>query len=233
MKEEKMNKRMFASLVIALLIMSVIQLPLAASQPPRKLDAGAYQDTWRRLWEEQITWVRMVIVGTLDDLKDADMAKTRLFQNPSDIEAALKLVLGPGDPGAVRLAGLVREHLIKSARILEAIKAHQDPRDALQAWYANGEKIAVQMYAMNPELWPLESSKMMWRDHLEATAEQIWARHPLDPNGHPNYAADIAAFDKVQFVSLNMADFFSQGLIQGFPQKFSGGAGMSRGLRGR
>jgi len=228
-----MNKRMSASLIIALLIMSVGQLSIGASQPPRKLDAGAYQDTWRRLWEEHITWMRMVIVGTLDDLKDADMARTRLFQNPADIEAALKLVLGPADPGAVRLAGLLREHLIKSARILEAIRTHHDPVEALEAWYANGEKIAVQMNAMNPDLWPLESAKMMWRDHLEATAEQIWARHPLDPNDHPNYVADIAAFDKVQFVSLNMADFFSQGLIQGFPQKFSGGADLGRGLRGR
>jgi hypothetical protein len=37
-----------------------------------------------------------------------------------------------------------------------------------------------------------------------------------------DYAAEVAAYDKVVDLALEMADFFSNGVMQQFPSKFTG-----------
>ncbi|MGZ3711416.1 MAG: hypothetical protein ACXWQO_10095 [Bdellovibrionota bacterium] len=50
--------------------------------------------------------------------------------------------------------------------------------------------------------------------HLQLTTAEL--------NAHlaRNYAADIAAYDKVHFEILQMADMLSNGIIQQFPRQF-------------
>jgi hypothetical protein len=74
------------------------------------------------------------------------------------------------------------------------------------------------MSRMNPRFWPLAETRQMWFDHLDATLEEA-TTHLAG-----NFSAEVAAYDKVHDLALEMADFFSDGVIRQFPQKFLGKA---------
>lgn len=57
--------------------------------------------------------------------------------------------------------------------------------------------------------------KQMMRDHLALTTEEATAHLK------GNFAADIAAYDKVHEQILKMADMLSMGIIAQFPAKFA------------
>ena len=57
-----------------------------------------------------------------------------------------------------------------------------------------------------------EMQKMM-RDHLNLTTEEVVARL------QGNWAADIAAFDKVHEQILHMADMLTDGIVKQHPAK--------------
>ena len=67
-----------------------------------------------------------------------------------------------------------------------------------------------------PQSWPFEMMSAHMRDHLDLTLEEAVARL----NG--DYAADIAAYDKVHVQILQMADMLSDGIIAAFPGSFNG-----------
>jgi len=56
--------------------------------------------------------------------------------------------------------------------------------------------------------------KAMMKEHLDLTLEEASARLKAD------WAADIAAYDKVHKQILQMADMLSAGIIRQFPAKF-------------
>ncbi|HET7011250.1 MAG TPA: hypothetical protein VFI11_10775, partial [Anaerolineales bacterium] len=56
----------------------------------------------------------------------------------------------------------------------------------------------------------------MWTEHLDATLEEASALLTGD------YAAEVAAYDLVHDLALEMADFFSEGVVRQFPSEFSG-----------
>ena len=56
----------------------------------------------------------------------------------------------------------------------------------------------------------------MWDDHLDATLDEANASLTGD------HAAEVAAYDRVHDMALEMADFISNGVMQQFPSKFQG-----------
>ncbi|HLO31715.1 MAG TPA: hypothetical protein VK249_21360 [Anaerolineales bacterium] len=198
--------------IIALLVSSVVPAlaqPLAAKKTSRL----AYHDEWRKLWEDHITWTRVVIIGILDGLPGTDAYVGRLLQNYEDMEAALKPYYG--DEAEV-FGDLVKEHLVIAAEILTALKNGQPTDQLIASWYANGHDIAVQMNKMNPQFWPLAETDQMWKEHLDATLEEATDHFTGD------FAGEVAAYDKVHDLALDMADFFSNGVIKQFPSGFTG-----------
>ena len=199
-----------AVFILALLASAVIPAfaqPLASKKPTSQ----AYHDEWRKLWEDHITWTRVVIIGILDGLPGTEAYTGRLLQNYEDMEAALKPYYG--DEAEV-LGVLIQDHLLIAAQILTALKNDQ-PTDALVAsWYANGNDIAVQMNKMNPKYWPLAETQQMWKEHLDATLAE--ALHHFQGN----FTAEVADYDKVHDMALEMADFISDGVMQQFPKQF-------------
>ena len=67
----------------------------------------------------------------------------------------------------------------------------------------------------NPESWPEADMKSGMKMHLDLTLEEAAARLKGD------YAADIAAYDKIEEHILGFADLLSAGIISQFPDRFT------------
>lgn len=212
---KQLTRFIMVSLLLLTSVLTVIS-PVRTAEAKAKMDAQEFHDAMRKLWEDHITWTRLVIVSTLADpdgfLPDRGPTVDRLLRNQDDIGDAIKPFYG--DAAGEQLSALLREHIVTAAQILEAAKSGQ-PLDALIAsWYENADDIAEFLNAANPQNWPLEEMRAMMREHLDLTLNEAVTYL----NG--DYAASIAFYDQVHLQALEMADMLSDGIIKQFPQKF-------------
>lgn len=212
------NGKSFARLIMVSLLLVTVLLtaisPVITAQAKPKVNAQAFHDAMRKLWEDHITWTRMVIVSTFADLPDQGPTVQRLLQNQDDIGDAIKPFYG--EAAGEQLSDLLRDHILIAAEILQAAKIGDTAalNDAIERWYANADEIAEFLNAANPENWPLEEVRAMLRAHLDLTLEEAVAYL----NG--DYEASIASYDQVHFQALEMADMLSEGIIRQFPKMF-------------
>jgi hypothetical protein len=187
---------------------------LAATEPRISAHELAFRNEMRKLWEDHITWTRMVIVSFAADLPDLNPALERLLANQGDIGDAVKPFYG--DAAGDRLTALLRDHILIAADLLAAAKAGDAAAlaDAQERWRANADDIAAFLAAANPRNWPLDEMEAMMHDHLELTTEEAVARLSGD------WAADIHAYDEVHRQALGMADMLSTGIVRQFPRRF-------------
>jgi len=204
---------MVSSLLFAILL-SVL-FPVIAAKAKPKVDAQAFHDDMRKLWEDHITWTRLVIIGVFEDLPDLNDSVQRLLQNQVDIGNAVKPFYG--EEAGNQLTALLTDHILIAAEILQAAKVGDTAalNDATERWYANADDIAEFLNAANPKNWPLEEMRAMMREHLDLTLQEAVAYL------EGNYTASIAFYDQVHNQALEMADMLSEGIIRQFPNKFN------------
>ena len=173
-----------------------------------------FHDGMRKLWEDHFTWTRLAIISIVDDLPDMQTTVDRLLQNQVDIGDAIKPFYG--DEAGTQLTELLREHILIAADILTAAKSNDQVAagEASDRWYANADEIAVFLATANPEEWPQDEMTSMMHEHLDLTLEEATARLTGD------YAADVAAYDKIHNQILEMADMLSDGIVAQFPDRF-------------
>jgi hypothetical protein len=174
----------------------------------------AFHDAMRKLWEDHITWTRLYIISAAEDLPDQALTAGRLLQNQTDIGDAIKPFYG--EEAGDQLTALLRDHILIAAEVIDAAKAGDTAAfdAALAPWYDNADDIAAFLSAANPDHWPLAEMQAMMKSHLDLTLEEAAARLGGD------YAADIAAYDKVHADILHMADMLSDGILHQFPKAF-------------
>ena len=213
-KSKKRIRFIFFSSLLLTIVMATLAPGMVAEAKP-KVDAQAFHDAMRKLWEDHITWTRMVIVSTFADLPDQGPTVQRLLQNQEDIGDAIKPFYG--DAAGEQLSALLRDHILIAAEILQAAEDEDDAalEDAIERWYANADDIAEFLNAANPENWPLEEMRAMMREHLDLTLQEAVAYL----NG--DYSASIDFYDQVHIQALEMADMLSEGIIRQFPNKFN------------
>lgn len=169
----------------------------------------------RKLWEDHITWTRLYIISAAGNLPDKDATARRLLQNQTDIGNAVAQFYGPaaGD----RLTGLLKDHILGAAALIEAAKSGDKAKtdDAAAKWYANGDEIAAFLSGANPKSWPLADMKAGMKMHLDLTLQEASDRL------HGKYADDIKDYDKIHQHILGLADLLSSGIEKQFPKKFS------------
>jgi hypothetical protein len=173
----------------------------------------------RKLWEDHITWTRLVIIGVFEESPGLGTSVQRLLQNQVDIGDAIKPFYG--EEAGEQLTALLTEHILIAAEILQAAKSGDTAalEDAVERWYVNADDIAEFLNTANPKNWPLEEMKTMMREHLDLTLEEAVAYL------EGNYEASVASYDEVHLQALEMADMLSSGIIQQFPRKFRSGGG--------
>ena len=213
------NSKKFVRLTVVSLLMLTIVLtaivPVTTAQAKEKLNRQAFHDDMRKLWEDHITWTRLVIVSIANDLPDTQPTVNRLLQNQTDLGNAIKPFYG--DAAGEQLSDLLRDHILIAAEILQAAKAGDTTAldDAIERWYANADDIAEFLNAANPEDWPLEEMKMMMREHLDLTLQEAVSYLEGD------HAASVGFYDQIHNQALRMADMLSEGIIRQFPQRFN------------
>ena len=188
----------------------------AMSSRPAKLSAKALalRVAMDKLWEDHITWTRMVIVDFAAGLPDLPTAEARLLRNQRDIGNAIKPYYGRA--AGNKLTRLLRTHILEAVPVLQAAKAGDktELRAALAAWYANARQIAVFLSKANPDSWPLRMTSAMMKRHLALTTKEAVARL------QGNWGADVAAYDQVHAEILEMSAMLSDGIIRQFPGRF-------------
>src|SRR5688572_20592601 len=214
------SKKFVRFIVVSLLLITSVLIaisPVITAEAKAKMDRQAFHDAMRKLWEDHITWTRLVIIGVFEELPDLDPTVQRLLQNQVDIGNAIKPFYG--EEAGEQLTALLTDHILIAAEILQAAKAGDTAalEDAIERWYANADDIAVFLNAANPKHWPLDEMKAMMREHLDLTLEEAVAYLEGD------YEASVAAYDEVHLQALEMADMLSTGIIKQFPRKFKGG----------
>jgi hypothetical protein len=176
--------------------------------------AVAFRAKMDKLWEDHITWTRMVIVDFAAGLPDLKTAEARLLRNQVDIGNAIKPYYGAA--AGRQLTSLLRTHILQAVPVLAAAKAGDKPKltQALDAWYANANQIAAFLSKANPRHWPLAMTRTMMKQHLALTTKEAVARL------QGNWTADVRAYDQVHAEILGMSHMLSEGIIRQFPRRF-------------
>ena len=217
----KSNKCLVVVLVMLMgLTALAIPSPATAQSTPHVMQMkesskqAALRDAMRKLWEDHIVWTRMFIISAVADLPDKTAATDRLLKNQADIGDAIKPYYG--NAAGDKLATLLKEHITTAAEVVTAAKGGDKVKqdDATKRWFANGDQIAAFLSEANPKNWPRAEMQKMMRDHLNLTTEEAVARL------QGNWAADIAAYDKVHEQILHMADMVTAGIVNQHAAKF-------------
>ena len=212
----KSRKYILLIIVLFLLLPAVLAGNSAqetdASQP--KIDQQTYRNKMNRLWENHGNWTRLFITSTLDDREYRDPTRNHLLENQHNIVEALETFYG--DEAGDQFAALLEVHVQIASEMLQAAKTADAStfEDRVDQWYTNADQIAEYLNELNPVQWPLNETKIIFREYLDVTLELAIAHW----NG--DFAADIAATDKVRAQALVIADMFSEGIIKQFPARF-------------
>lgn len=184
------------------------------ARPTLSPKAVAFRSAMDRLWEDHITWTRMVIVDFAAGLPDLPNAEARLLRNQVDIGNAIKPYYGRA--AGNQLTRLLRTHILEAVPVLTAAKAGDQPKLslALADWNTNARQIAAFLTHANPRSWPLAMTTTMMKRHLALTTAEAAARL------QGNWAADIGAYDRVHAEILQMSHMLSDGIIRQFPNRF-------------
>lgn len=176
----------------------------------------AFHDDFRKLWEDHVTWTRLVIVNFAADAPGYPASANRLLENQTDIGDAIKPYYG--EQAGADLTLLLNDHIAIAGEILEAAKYGTDAelQNALAEWYSNADQIADHLAALNPDNWSQEELRAEMKAHLNLT----FAEATAELRGE--YDASVNAYEEVHLHILTMADTLSSGIIKQFPDQFAG-----------
>ena len=206
--------RRFPIVLAVIAAAGVLAQTSATATPAQSPKAVALRAAMDKLWEDHITWTRMVIVDFAAGLPDLPTAEARLLRNQVDIGNAIKPYYGRA--AGNKLTRLLRTHILEAVPVLQAAKAGDKTKltAALQAWYANANQIAAFLSSANPRNWPLPMMRAMMKQHLALTTNEAVARL------QGKWAADVAAYDQVHAEILHMSAMLSDGIIRQFAARF-------------
>ncbi|MCL2567815.1 MAG: hypothetical protein FWE12_00040 [Oscillospiraceae bacterium] len=167
----------------------------------------------RLAWEQHVYWTRMLLISIAARMPDEPHVTERLLQNPHDIARIFRRYYSAEIEKTI--ADLLTEHLILGAKIITALRDKQTDQAAELncRWYANANQMANAFCGFNSHYDCMALRDMLYM-HLDLTTKEIAARLAGD------WAADIAAFDKVEQEALRMADYFMAGIMKAFPEAF-------------
>jgi hypothetical protein len=175
---------------------------------------AALREGMRQLWEDHIVWTRLAIISLTTGSPDTEATVGRLLKNQTDLGDAVKPFYG--NAAGNKLTAELRRHILIAADLISAAKEGDQARLAAEQarWAKNADDIAAVLASVNPRFFKLAVLKAEMQMHLRLTTEEAVARLQGD------WAADVAAYDKVHRHILHMSDYLSDGLVKQFPKQF-------------
>jgi len=211
-----MKRLGIAAALTAIALAGALALAAVGFADGQKISATSFHDGMRKLWEDHVTWTRLVIVDVAFGTADTQATLERLLQNQVHIGNAIKPFYG--DAAGNQLTALLTTHIVLAGNILLNAKAgNTDGVNAnVTLWYQNANDIAEFLNGANPKNWPLADMQMMMKTHLDLTLQEAVAQLTGD------YLTSISTYDQVHLEILQMADMLSAGIIAQFPSMFTG-----------
>lgn len=205
-----------AALVGVLLFTTVAGLAVSGDALARdnKQSAEAFRADMRQLWEDHIVWTRLAIISLTTDSPDTEETVGRLLANQTHIGNAVKPFYGRA--AGNKLTAELRKHILIAADLIAAAKAGDQAKLAEEQsrWAKNADDIAAVLASVNPRFFKLSVLKAEMQMHLKLTTDEAVARL------QGNWAADVAAYDRIHRHILHMSDYLSDGLVKQFPKRF-------------
>jgi hypothetical protein len=187
-----------------------------AAQPQTTLTRKevALREGMRQLWEDHIVWTRLAIISLTTGSPDTEATVGRLLKNQADIGNAVKPFYGKAAGNT--LTAELRKHILIAADLIAAAKAGDQAKLAEEQanWAKNADDIAAVLASVNPRHFKLAVLKAEMAMHLKLTTEEAVARLQGD------WAADVAAYDKIHRHILHLSDYLADGLVKQFPKRF-------------
>jgi hypothetical protein len=197
----------------ALLLLSAAPAATAAPGEPTRFSRAEFRADMRKLWEDHVTYTAFFYTAVIFGGDDAGKLAVRLLRNQDDIGDAVKPFYGEDAGNA--LAGLLRDHILIAADLVNAAKAGDATaqEQATARWYRNADEIAAFLAAANP-FWSRQVLQDALHAHLAMTTDAVVAKL------HHDTAGAIAAYDAGHVHMLGVADVLSSGIAKQFPRLF-------------
>ncbi len=167
----------------------------------------------RKLWEEHAIWTKLVIMSIASGSPDIQLVSQRLLRNPDDFKNLF--INFYGLTASQKFSDLLKDHLLIAADLVNAAKKKDNASVNLldTKWHKNADEIANFLSSINP-YWNRATIQNMMNEHLTLVKSEAVS---LLTN---KYEDSISLFDKIEEQVLMMADFFTEGIIKQFPNKF-------------
>lgn len=167
----------------------------------------------RIAWLEHVFFVRSLIISIIDELKDTNATTNRLLKNAHDIGSIFNKYYD--DEIAREITENLIEHVTVVANLIRAIKNKNDEeiKKIETLWIENANQIAATLAIINPNYIETDIRDMLYQ-HLDLTKIEINNRIA------EAYTEDFDDFNNIEKQVLTMADYFTDGIIRQFPNKF-------------
>jgi LysM repeat protein len=167
----------------------------------------------RLAWSQHVMWTRSYLISVIDNLNDKEPVVNRLLRNPKDFAGIYNKYYS--DEVAKAVDDLLTEHLTIAAGMLDAL-VNNDMAEFNRLdreWYRNADDIAKAFHSFNP-YYEYEEIRRLMRIHLDLLKQEISYRY------NKMYDKEVRIFDDVERHALMMADAFTKGIVEQFPDKF-------------
>lgn len=166
------------------------------------------------LWSYHAWYTREYYIAAVLETPNANATATRLLQNQTDIGNAFGQYYGK-DVGD-KIGTLLQEHIKIATEVVAATKANDQTKlkDADDRWHQNFVELAKALSAANPSYYPYDKTLQLLNQHLSLLTAAVTSFIGGD------YSKSVTQNDEYYEEILMMADFFTDGIINQFPDKF-------------
>ncbi|MBN2027745.1 MAG: hypothetical protein JW854_13395 [Actinobacteria bacterium] len=177
-------------------------------------DAVALSNASIKLWDDFSFWARETVIAAKLATPNLTAALERWNKVADDLGSVVGTYYGmdAGETATAAIAQLQEDAVALVTAALTGDAAGQGA--ANDALAADAEAIATFLDGANPEYWPYETVLQVLQNILEYTTEYAVAIIG------EQWDAAVTAFDKARDEVLVLADTFSSGVIEQFPDEF-------------
>lgn len=172
----------------------------------------AFKCAVEKLWTQYSEYSKSLMISVLAGLEDVDAVKARLLKITEDLGAAI--IPYYGESAAAELTSLLKDRVNATVDIFKAIKEGKSTTDIEAVLDMKSDALATFLDMADPDNWPKATVLSVLKAQTANAIVQARARFAK------NWVEDISANDIAREITCTLADTFSSGIINKFPEEF-------------